>query len=157
MKLVSHSLLFACLMATPAVSQDGGFPVLPGMDVGARWADWERLCARQLVLTDYEDEENYLTCILSDGDAATGNVSPGGIVWWAGYQDASGQPFEGFLERVMAELGLDAPGAECTIFDDPALCWSVGTLDVVLDTEPRADRWIVSMEDRTIFDPDAAQ
>ena len=125
------------------------------MDVASHEAEWRETCD-DFVLTDNKGKENYLTCSFKSGDAATANISPQGIAWWAAYQDASGGPRSEFVRRVLNELAISGPGETCTVSGDAAECWKAEKFRVSIDTEASAGRWFVQMEDRTIFDPDAA-
>lgn len=154
MRVLGFAAVLLCLLVATSHAAESWLLVRPGMDVASHEAAWREAC-HDFVLTDNKGKENYLTCSFETGDAATANISPQGIVWWAAYQDASGRPRSEFVSRVLNELAVSGPGEACTVHDEAAECWEAEKFRVSIDTEASAGRWFVQMEDRTIFDPDA--
>ena len=154
MRVLGFAAVQLCLLVSTSHAAESWLLVRPGMDVASHEAAWREDCD-DFVLTDNKGKENYLTCSFESGDAATANISPQGIAWWAAFQDASGRPRSEFVSRVLNELAISAPGEACTVYGDAAECWEAEKFRVSIDTEASAGRWFVLMEDRTIFDPDA--
>jgi hypothetical protein len=127
--------------------------VLPGQTVTADLNSWKKPCT-DFVLTRDKGVENYLTCNLGPNQAATANIAPDGTAWWTRFWGAGGFDRPGFVARVRDELGLMGEPDACLDYGDPAECWMVGTMQVMIPMAQLAGQWTVIMQDTTIYQQD---
>lgn len=120
--------------------------VRPGQTVAEHLDAWRAPCA-DFVLTENENAENYLTCMLDQNQAVTANVNAEGIVWWSRFWGAGGLDRGAFVDRLRDELALEGEAEPCANYDDPAECWQVGPVEVTVPLAQQVGQWAVMVED----------
>jgi hypothetical protein len=126
------------------------FHVRPGQTVAAHLDIWQQPCT-DFVLTTEPGVENYLTCQLGPNQAATANISPDGVAWWARFWGAEELERPEFMARAAEALALVGAPEACDYYGNAAECWTVGTLQVMIPLERSGGQWAAIMEDPTLY------
>lgn len=146
------SATVAMILPSVAVA-DTMLHVLPGQTVTEHLGLWRQPCT-DFTLTLEEGVENSLSCSLGPNQAVTATISPDGTARWARFWGAGGFERPGFVARVRDELGLVGEAHACRDFENPAECWMVGTMQVMIPMPQLAGQWTVILQDTTIYQQD---
>lgn len=142
------------LVAGDALAEDQVLlHVRPGQTAAEHIGSWRAPCA-DFVLTENEDAENYLTCVIDRNEAVTANVNAEGVVWWSRFWGAGGLDRGTFVARLREELGIEGDAVPCVYFDEPAECWTVGRVEVTVPHAQQSGQWAVMAEDPGLMPPD---